>query len=274
MCSIITYCETLIFLSGFTKLGRISGKTLRGWLRHAMEKLLLKNGVSVCHPLPANTVTNERNKKYYEDDALLGYHPRGACKKQGGCPVYHIFGDLDKPSNIIVSPIYFYPSLGGGTLSKNFQKITGQIGLGRVEIDRESPRKRSDTFQTYMSQETIMGTYINAPWTIIIRNDDEFHEVLIFKTLEFLFEKNQNWDFDFMIGGQRTAGCGKANVVRVNSNNNFLTKNRNIIGITQEEAELISEKFNKYIAELKENFPIKSIKKAEKITSKGKKNEK
>ena len=247
-------------LSGFTKLGRFSGKTLRGWLRHGMEKLLLQNGITVCHPLPANTITNTRNKDYYKKDLALGYHGRGECQKDGGCPIYHIFGDLDYPSNIIVPSIYFYPSSGGGTMATNFQKIFGLIGKGRIEIDHESPRKRSDSHQTYMSLETIVGTFIEAPWNIVIRDGNELHQILILKTLEFLFEKNKKFDMDFMVGGQRTAGCGNAIAVKVSDNGNYLVKNRNSIGVASEEAELISQKFKNFVDELKKKFPINNKK--------------
>ncbi len=247
-------------LSGFTKLGRISGKTLRGWLRHGLEKLLLLNDVSVCHPLPSNTIVNERNKKYYKEDLAVGYHPRGECKDQGGCPVYNMFGDLDKPSNLIVTPIYFYPSSGGGTSANNLNKITSAIGKGRIEIDHASPRKRSDTHQTYMSTETIVGSYIEAPWTLVIRKDDELHEVLIWKTLEFLFKKNEEWDFDFLIGGDRTAGCGQARAVIVNDGGKYLTKKCNEVGIPIDEVELLNGKFEKMVEMLKMTFPIKTPK--------------
>ncbi len=247
-------------LSGYTKLGRIPGKTLKGWLRHGMEKLLLKMGISICHPLPANTITNERNKKYYKEDMAIGYHPRGECEKQGGCPIYNMFGDLDKPSNLIVPSVYFYPSVGGGTMAANINKIFGSVGRGRIEIDHESPRKRSNSFQTYMSNETIVGTYIEAPWNLVIREDNELHEILILKTLEYLFEKNTNSDMTFMVGGQRTAGCGRAVAVKLNDSGNYLIKNRNSLGIKQEKVELINGKFDDFMKELKKKFPIKAVK--------------
>jgi len=36
-------------MSPFAKLGRVAGQSIRGWIRHAMEKLLIQQGVSVCH---------------------------------------------------------------------------------------------------------------------------------------------------------------------------------------------------------------------------------
>ncbi len=65
--------------SPFSKLGRIGGQTIRGWLRHAVEKLLLQNGISVCHPLCTISITADRNKDYFRNDLLRGYHPRGEC---------------------------------------------------------------------------------------------------------------------------------------------------------------------------------------------------
>jgi hypothetical protein len=171
-----------------------------------------------------------------------------------------MFGDLNKPSNLIVTPIYFYPSTGGGTSAGNLNKITNTIGKGRLEIDHASPRKRSDTHQTYMSTETIVGSYIEAPWTLIIRDGGELYEILLWKTLEFLFEKNEGWDFDFLIGGDRTAGCGQARAVLVNDNGNYLQNKRNKIGVSIDAASLIEEKFQKYVVELKKQFPIQDNK--------------
>ncbi|MFX0133508.1 MAG: hypothetical protein ACFFDN_07690, partial [Candidatus Hodarchaeota archaeon] len=164
---------------------------------------------------------------------------------------------------IIVPSIYFYPSSGGGTMASNFQKIFGLIGKGRIEIDHQSPRKRADSHQTYMSTETIVGTFIEAPWNIVIRDGNELHQILILKTLEFLFEKNKKFDIDFMVGGERTAGCGSAIAVKVSEGGNYLVKNRNSIGVASEEAELISQKFDKYVDELKKKFPITSNNKEE-----------
>lgn len=221
-----------------------------------MEKLLIENGISICHPLPKNTITNERNKKYYENDLKLGYHPRGQCEDKGGCPVYQIWGDLDKPSNLIVPSVYFYPSAGGGTLTSNLNKILGTMGKGRVEITHNSPRERDSTHQTYMTTETIIGSCIESPFNLVLREDNELHEVLIYKTLEFLYEKNTNLDFKFRLGGKRTSGYGIAFVVRVNDKGNYLIKNRNCIGIEESESQSINEKFEKYIVDLTENFPI------------------
>ncbi|MHA1380348.1 MAG: hypothetical protein ACTSRG_18440 [Candidatus Helarchaeota archaeon] len=109
-----------------------------------------------------------------------------------------------------------------------------------------------------MTTETIVGTYINAPWTIIVRDGSEVQEILVLKTLEFLMEKNINWDYDYFLGGNRTAGCGRVFTVKTNERGNYLVKNRNLIGVKQENAELINQKFEKIIAMLKDKFPIKA----------------
>ncbi len=185
-------------LSNFVKYGRIPASSLKGCLRHGMEKMLLECGISICHPLPQNTITNKRNKEIYEKDLMLGYHPRGACAENGGaCPILDLWGDLDRPGKIIVPSIFFYPSQGGGAAMKNISKVFGEVGTGRVEIERNSPRCRSDLHKTYMTTETVVYAIIDAPLTIVLKDDDELFEVLIYKTLEFLYEKNQNYFDDF-----------------------------------------------------------------------------
>ena len=111
-------------MSPYAKLGRISGHTVRGWLRHAAEKLLIEHGVSVCHPLSRMSVTNKRNKGYFKKDLALGYHERGGCKDQGGCLIYNLFGDLDKLGNLMVQSVYFFPTTSGsGAATKNINKF-------------------------------------------------------------------------------------------------------------------------------------------------------
>jgi len=58
-------------MSPFAKLGRVAGQSIRGWIRHAMEKLLIQQGVSVCHPLNSPSVTADRNKDFLRK-VLLG----------------------------------------------------------------------------------------------------------------------------------------------------------------------------------------------------------
>lgn len=243
-------------MSNYVKLGRIPSESIRGWIRNAMEHLLLENGVSICHPLPENTITAERNKPLYKEDLNLGYHPRGDCAKMSGCIIYHMFGDLDKPGNLMTPAVFFYPTSGDGTITKDHNKIFNSIGGGRLEISNNSPRVRNNSHQPYMTTETVIGTAIKAPFNLILRQDDEFQKILVLKTLEYLYEKNTNFDFPFMLGGKRILGYGRAVAVFVNEKENFLTQNRNCIGIKKEEAELINEKFEKYIELERQKFPI------------------
>jgi len=202
-------------ISPFAKIGRISGQSLRGWLRHAIEKLLLQHGVSVCHPLAQMSVTSDRNKKYYtEEDLTLGYHPRGSCADEGGCLVYQMFGDLDAPGNLVTPSVYFYPTTtGDGTATKEINKVFGTIGGGRIEITHCSPRARKNTHQTYMAIESAAGVMIKAPIHLILKGGNKDHEVVLLKALEFLKTMVQGYEFDFLLGGMRDQGYGRAAIL-------------------------------------------------------------
>lgn len=202
-------------ITPFAKVGRLSGQTLRGWLRHAVEKLLLQQGVSVCHPLTRISVTSARNKKYYnEEDLPLGYHPRGACAEEGGCLVYQMFGDLNVPGNLVTPSVYFYPtSSGDGAATKEINKVFGSVGGGRLEITHCSPRARKNTHQTYMSMETVAGVMIKAPVNLILKDGNEDHELLLLKALDFLKTMVQGYEFDFLLGGMRDQGYGRAAIL-------------------------------------------------------------
>ncbi|NVM29077.1 MAG: hypothetical protein HWN65_09545 [Candidatus Helarchaeota archaeon] len=197
--------------SPFAKVGRIAGQTIRGWIRHTMEKLLLMNGVSVCHPISKISATSDRNKEYFKEDLTLGYHSRGDCAEKGGCLIYQIFGDLDAPGNLIVPSAYFYPTTtGNGRVTKEINKVFGSVGGGRIELTHCSPRARAKSHRTYMSMETIVGVMIKAPVNLILIQANRDHEVALLKTLEFLKTMNQEYEYDFLLGGMRGQGYGRA----------------------------------------------------------------
>lgn len=200
--------------SPFAKIGRIGGQSIKGWLRHAMAKLLLSNGISVCHPLNRISATAERNKEYFETDLALGYHSRGECRSSGGCLIYQLFGDLDHPANLMTKSVYFYPSTSGnGTATTNLNKAFGSVGSGRVEIINSSPRCQGETHRVYLTVEHISGVAIEAPLKLILRQPNPTHEIVLLKTLDFVNLMVQNDEFDFLIGGMRTQGYGRAKVL-------------------------------------------------------------
>ena len=201
-------------MSPFAKLGRVAGQTIRGWLRHAMETILIQQGISVCHPLSALSVTADRNKDYFKNDLALGYHPRGECKAEGGCLIYQIFGDLDLPGNLITQSVYFFPTTSGdGTITRNVNKLFGGIGAGRLEVINNSPRCRNQTHQVYLTVENLAGVMIEAPIKFIFRTPNKDQEVVFLKSIEYLKTMVQNNEFDFLLGGMRTSGYGKAAVL-------------------------------------------------------------
>ena len=243
-------------LSNFTKLGRVSGSSIRGYLRHGVEKLLLREKISVCHPLPANVIVNERNKKIYERDLRLGYHARNSCSDRNYCLLFQMFGDIGVPSNVLINSVYFYPTGNGGTITKNHNKIFSNIGKGRLELNRNSPRSRSDGHSPFMTLESISATMIEAPFKLILREKNETHRIVLLKALEFLFEQNVNSNFTFMLGGHRSSGSGKAVIVFTNENGNYISKSRNVLGIKKEDAEEIDRKFKEIVKIEREKFPI------------------
>jgi len=197
--------------SPFAKLGFISGTTLRGWLRHALEKLLLGHGVSVCHNIPDDSVTAARNKEYYKEDHTLGYHSWGSCAAEGGCLIFQLFGFRDVPGNLLVPAILYYPTTtGNGSATTNINKVFGGVGQGRVDGVRNSPRARKNTHQTYLSVETLAGIAIEAPLIFVLHEANEDHETLIRMGLHYLNEMIQANEFDFLLGGMRNQGFGMA----------------------------------------------------------------
>ncbi|MHA1650101.1 MAG: hypothetical protein ACTSYB_07890 [Candidatus Helarchaeota archaeon] len=206
-----------------------------------MEKLLLQHGVSVCHPLSTISITADRNKDYFKNDLALGYHPRGECKAEGGCPIYRLFGDLDCAGNLMVSSVYFYPTTSGnGTITKNINKLFAGVGSGRLEVINNSPRCRSRSHQVYLTVEHLAGVMIEAPFKLILRNPDRDQEVLLLKTLEFLKIKVQQNEFDFMLGGMRTAGYGKGAILPIKPKKARKSRNKSLI--SGEDTEVVPPK--------------------------------
>ncbi|MHA1381671.1 MAG: RAMP superfamily CRISPR-associated protein [Candidatus Helarchaeota archaeon] len=246
-------------MSPIIKYAGIPPTSIRGLLRHATEKKLALHGIGSCHPLPSNTVVIERNREYYDNDFMNNpcYHPRGDCIDIYGeaCPVLDLFGTLDRPGKIMTPPIFFYPAGTGGASAKNISKIFGGIGTGRVEIIRNSPRCRENTHRVYLTGETVAFTLINAPFNIILPDSNEDYEILIYKMLEFLVEQNLMFNKNFYLGGMRGFGFGRVAIVRVDDKGEYKTKGRNILGIPNDEAREIDEKWEKIIAEWKKKFP-------------------
>ena len=79
-----------------------------------------------------------------------------------------------------------------------------------MEMINSSPRCQSDTHQVYMTIEHVSGVAIEAPLKFILREDNPDHETVLLKTLRFLNEMVQNEEFDFLLGGMRTQGYGRA----------------------------------------------------------------
>jgi len=277
--------------SPFTKIGRVGGQTIKGWIRHAMTKLLISNGISVCHPLSRISVTADRNKTAFEKDLAVGYHPRGECRAQGGCLIYQMFGDLDRPANLMIKSVYFYPSTSGnGSATTDLNKAFASIGSGRLEIINSSPRCQTETHQVFMTIEHISGIAIEAPLKFTLRTPSLEQEVVLLKTLEFLNTMVQNEEFDFLIGGMRTQGYGRAKVLplkpkkaqkkKVRGKNASLAAAENEppesedaedegngektgykiqFSPTKEQSEELEEKFAAIVANEQEKFSIKQL---------------
>ncbi len=275
--------------SPFTKIGHIGGQTIKGWIRHALAQLLISNGISVCHPLSRVSVTADRNKIAFEKDLAAGYHSRGECQAQGGCLVYQMFGDLDRPANLMIKSIYFYPSTSGnGSATADLNKAFASVGSGRLEVINSSPRCQTETHQVFMNIEHISGVAIEAPLKFTLRDPNSDQEVLLLKTLEFLNTMVQNEEFDFLLGGMRTQGFGRAKVLplkpkkvpkaKSRGKNTSLVATENDVSDaedvenegngeksgyriqfspTKEQAEELDAKFAKVIAKEKEKFALK-----------------
>ena len=269
-------------MTPYAKIGRVGGQTIRGWLRHAMEKILLDYGVSVCHPLPKNTITSDRNKEFYEDDLSLHYHPRGKCKKEGGCLIYNMFGDLDRFGNLIVQSIFFYPTTtGNGTATKNINKLFGSVGGGRLELSNQSPRARKYSHRTYMTTEHLVGVMIEAPLNMILREDNDDQKIVLLKTLLFLKDKVLNNDADYFMGGMRSSGYGRVAMLPLEPKKRKKKQSKLVEGdedeeepirkrkyriqftMSKEEQKILEDKFLKVIKKQSKKFPIEKEEKSE-----------
>jgi hypothetical protein len=126
----------------------------------------------------------------------------------------------------MTSAVYFYPTTSGnGTATANINKAFGSVGSGRLEVINSSPRCQSDTHQVYMTIEHIAGVAIEAPLRFALRNANPDHEVVLLKTLEFSNAMVQNMEFDFLLGGFRTSGYGRAKVLLSKEKKTKKTKN-------------------------------------------------
>jgi len=148
-----------------------------------------------------------------------------------------MFGDLDQPGNLITQSVNFYPTTSGnGTATKNVNKLFGVVGSGRLEVVRNSPRCRSQTHQVYMSIENLAGVMIEAPLKLILRTHNKDQETILLKTLEFLKIQVQNNEFDFLLGGMRTAGYGKAAILPLIPKRAKKPKNKTLIPVEDPES--------------------------------------
>jgi hypothetical protein len=225
--------------------------------------------VSVCHPLAENSITSERNKEYYQRDLALGYHPRGDCRDRGGCIIYNMFGDLDKLGNLMVPSVFFFPtSKGNSAATKNVNKLFNSVGGGRLEVINTSPRARAKTHQTYMTFEAVTGVMIEAPIKLILHEEDEDQEVLLFKTLEYLKEVMQEYDKDHMLGGMRNEGYGRAGILPVEIKGSDLKVQ---FKLTKAEAAKLDKKFEGVISKEKTKFSLEEARDKAKEREKGKK---
>jgi len=236
-------------ISNFTKIGRIPASSIRGWIRHGMESLLIGNDISVCHPLSDISVTAEKTKTMYQNDLQKGYHSRGDCTKKhtDGCIIYRLFGDLNNISKIIIPSIYYYPA-NTNSISK-----FSNIGTGRTEINRNSPRCRHDGVGVYLTTEHTVAVCVTAPITIVLTDLTDVGEVLLYKTLEYLYKKVENYDYRFYLGGNRTMGGGRA-VILYSEDGKY--HKRGIIGLSKKKFEVIDKRFEEIIKKEKELFPI------------------
>ena len=112
---------------------------------------------------------------------------------------------------------------GAANINKTFGSVGS--GRGRLEVINSSPRCQSDTHQVYMTIEHIAGVAIEAPVRFALRNANPDHEVVLLKTLEFLNTMVQNVEFDFLLGGFRTSGYGRAKVLPNKEKKTKKTKN-------------------------------------------------
>jgi hypothetical protein len=214
--------------------------------------------------------------------------------------VYQMFGDLDRPANLMIKSVYFYPSTSGnGSATTDLNKAFASVGSGRLEVINSSPRCQTETHQVFMTIEHVTGVAIEAPLKFTLRTPNPDQEVVLMKTLDFLNTMVQNEDFDFLLGGMRTQGYGRAKVlplkpkktpkVKARGKNASLVAAENEppepedaedegngeksgfriqFNPSKEQSEELEDKFAKVIAKERANFPITQPSKEEPLEPK------
>jgi len=121
---------------------------------------------------------------------------------------------------------------------------------------------------------------IEAPFKLILRQPNPFHEIIIAKGLEFLNAMVKGYEFDFLLGGMRSAGYGRAALLPIepkkakkrgknansdeelvelaNNNKEEESKDYKIqFNMKKEDAEDLEKEFQEVITSEREKFPIK-----------------
>lgn len=266
-------------MTPYAKVGRLGGQSIRGWIRFGLERLLIENGVSPCHPLAENSITGSRNKEYFKEDSSAGYHPRASCASNGngGCLVFKLFGHLNAPGNLLTSGVFFYPTTtGNGTATKDINRFFGDVGSGRVDIIQSSPRKRKGSHQVYLTTQTLVATMVRAPLKLVFHTPDPNQEIVVLKTLDYINQKVKDCEYDFLFAGLRNQGYGFAGIVPIiekkskknkvkdsqdesddeasSSENHKLQFKR-----TKKEASELNAEFARIMEEERKKFPLKEV---------------
>jgi len=70
---------------------------------------------------------------------------------------------------------------------------------------------------------------IKAPMNLILKDGNKDHEVVLLKALEFLKTMIQGYEFDFLLGGMRDQGYGRATILPMTPKKNKKSKSKTLI---------------------------------------------
>ncbi|MHA2298263.1 MAG: hypothetical protein ACXAEU_04970 [Candidatus Hodarchaeales archaeon] len=239
-------------LGSLAMLGTIPGSSIRGWLRAGINKLLIASGIKGVHPLMKISISS-RNKDLFEKDLKMGYIPRDARDVEQH-PVFLMFGTLGQPGNLSVSPVYFYPTMGAGAFKTFNDLFNNRIGTGIVETGFNSPASQSDSSQRFMKTEMLRFRMIQAPVQFKFWKINPIHEALLVMGIDYLNQKNEQREFDFLLGGNRRNGAGE---VRLRLSETMRNKS-NSTGLDKETFANHQQVFEKLVEDLQETFAIEN----------------
>ncbi|QLD90206.1 hypothetical protein HWV07_14655 [Natronomonas salina] len=184
--------------------GIIPAFPLSGWLRHGMEQVVQRYGVTVCHPGESNA--DFRKQAVYERDLDDGYHEKGACAEEMDvddiCVILDLFGGFEnRPGKFMRRPIQFSP------VRSSVDYTRGQAEGHYRRLNRNVvSRNRDDNREPLRNTELDAVANLDGCWHLSFRELKPEFVGLLAEAIEYL--DDHQTDFMHQLGGARNFGAG------------------------------------------------------------------